>query len=196
MQAWLQTLCKSVETQAEALRSIADLYLYCESDVFIISCGEVASARLTFWLRNSFFNVEGQLLFWHRVQLRHFDEYVNSVCEGQNSAAKSTNTGTKASYNVNTMANCLDYRSEIKQRLRDADAEKRKQKTPLYSNTEAGREVMAYAELNAHEQCKGWTSGKDRYWLWKGSAKTMWVMLKQHVPTTSPGVLRLVLQLR
>ena len=46
--------------------------------------------------------------------LRCFDEYVNSIVEGQNGAVKTTNTGTKATYNLDTAVRCLNFRAQIK----------------------------------------------------------------------------------
>jgi hypothetical protein len=126
-------------------------------------------------------------MFHHRVSLRCFDEYVNSVCEGQNSAAKTTNTGTKAIHGIDTAVNALDMRAVLKDKWLKSEAEKRKQSVPLYSNTEASRKITQYAELNAHDQCKGFTDGTDKYWMWKKDAKSMWVLRKKHATSTSPG---------
>ena len=188
VQAWLTTLVKEVETQGEATVSTRELFAYMQSEDFIKYCGQKASDDLCAWVLGSFCNNQDRLFFWHRLTLRCFDEYVNSVCEGQNSAAKTTNTGTKANYSVDTAVGALNYRSLLVNKLRVSDMEKQKQSAPLYSNTEAGKVVTRYAELNAHKQCNGFREGKDKYWLWKKDARTMWVMYKKHREVTSPGM--------
>ena len=80
------------------------------------------AARIVF-----FGNVAHKLLAYHRIKLRHFGEYVNSVVESQNGAAKTTNTGTKATHSVDTAMNALDYRAEQVNRCRLSSIEKKKQ---------------------------------------------------------------------
>ena len=186
---WLTELVRNVESEAESFRSTDDLFDYVAGDDFVKYCGQEGSNALMAWLRKSFFHasIDHKLLAYHRIKLRHFDEYVNSVCEGQNSAAKTTNTGTKATHNVHTALNALDYRAEQIDRSRKSTIEKNKQSTPLYSNTEAAREIMDYAELNAHRECEGFSEGTDKYWLYKKDAWTMWVLRKKHAESRSPG---------
>ena len=185
MQDWLASLVKVVETQAEATASVIALNQYIVSDHFVEHCGQVASNAVSAFVLGPFCTNEKQLFFWRRLLLRCFDEIVNSVCEGQNSAAKTTNTGTKACFGVDTAAGALNHRSLLVHKVRLSDSEKKKQTVPLYSNTEAGKFVTRYAELNAHQQCTGYVDG-DRYWLWKINAKTLWVLLKAHATTVSP----------
>ena len=189
VQIWLSDLVKNVETEAECFRSTDDLFDYVAGDDFVKYCGQEGSNALMLWLRKSFFHgsVDHKLLAYHRIKLRHFDEYVNSVCEGQNSAAKTTNTGTKARQNVDTTLNTLDFRAEQVDRHRKSAIEKKKQATPLYSNSEASRDIMDYAELNAHRECMGFSEGEDKYWLFKKDTTTMWVLRKQHTEIRSPG---------
>ena len=126
VQEWLTSLCKICETEAEAYASTQEIFAYIVGEAFTKHCGLTASKALSFWIRNSFFGISGKVLFWHRVALRHFEEYVNSLCEAENSAAKTTNTGTKATFALDTTFNCLDYRAEIKCRIRESDIEKQK----------------------------------------------------------------------
>jgi hypothetical protein len=177
----------TVETESEAYVSTDNLFQFVVGDAFMANCGAFASSVMSEWLRNSFFSVQHQLLFYHRVRMRSFDEYCNSLCEAENSAAKTTNTGTKATQAINTSANALDHRSDLRMRYLNSRNERKKQTTPVYSATDAGNYVTAYAEQNAQLQCKAWSSGKDKYWLWKKDSKTMWVLLKKHKPSTSPG---------
>jgi hypothetical protein len=178
---------KDVETESEAFVSTDSLFKYIAGEAFEKCCGATTSFILSEWLRNSFFSMSHQLLFWHRLSMRSFDEYCNSVCEGQNSAAKTSDTGAKANHSLSSSVGCLDQRAALKERGRLADIETHRQSVPLYSNTEAGSFVTSYAELNAHAQCKGFTTGADKYWMWKRDAQTIWVMRKKHVAVTTPG---------
>ena len=105
----------NVETAEEAFVSTERLFQYVSGEEFLKNCGSDASTIMCEWLRGPFFSVQNQLLFHFRVSMRNFDEYVNSVCEGQNSAAKTTNTGTKvfhAEVAINTVinvCNCLPH---------------------------------------------------------------------------------------
>jgi hypothetical protein len=64
------------------------------SPYFCHVCGEATSQALLKWLANSFFSVQHKLLFFYRLDVRCFDEYVNSAVEGQHAAVKTTNTGS------------------------------------------------------------------------------------------------------
>ena len=126
---------------AYAKEATRQLNMFVASPYFVDVCGAYASAELLAWLANSFFLHSDSLYFCHRKvcisgsttpyvnhrpfanpslkfcitqHLRCFDEYVNSVVEGQNSAAKTTNTGTKATYALDASVRCLNFRAHIK----------------------------------------------------------------------------------
>ncbi len=78
------------------------LYEYVGSSAFIDVCGAQTSATLFHWLGNSFFANSHLLLFYFRKQLRHFDEYVNSIVEEQHAAVKTSTTGVLMSGSYST----------------------------------------------------------------------------------------------
>jgi hypothetical protein len=188
VQTWLQSLMKYAETIEESNVATRNLYAYVKGRVFITHCGQAASDALSAWLANSFFNVENKLLFYFRKNLRHFDEYVNSLCEGQNSAMKTTSTGTKALFAIDTCCNAMDFRAVEKTRKRAAVIEKKKHSTPLYSNTEASLHITPYAELLAHKECEPAARASPAYWVWKTGSHTAMVLLKKHQASRSPGI--------
>ena len=83
--------CESHQQGLEARRHIQD---HLVSPYFLRVCGEASSQSLLKWLANSFFSVQHKLLFYFRLDVRCFDEYVNSAIESQHAAIKSTHTGT------------------------------------------------------------------------------------------------------
>ena len=93
----------------------------------------------------------------------------------------------KANFGLDSTVDALDHRALLKHKWGQANIEKDKQKLALYTNTDASRFVTQYAELNAHDQCKSFSSGKDAYWIWKRDSQMIWVMLKKHSSCNSPG---------
>ena len=83
--------CESHQQGLEARRLIQE---HLASPDFLRVCGEASSQSLLKWLANSFFSVQHKLLFYYRLDVRCFDEYVNSAIESQHAAIKSTHTGT------------------------------------------------------------------------------------------------------
>ena len=82
--------CETLKHGLEARRHLQE---HVASPYFCRVCGEGSSRALLKWLANSFFNVQHKLLFYYRLDVRCFDEYVNSAVEGQHSSVKTTNTG-------------------------------------------------------------------------------------------------------
>ncbi len=82
--------CESHKQGLEARRHIQD---HIASPYFLHVCGDATSQALLKWLANSFFSVQHKLLFYYRLDVRCFDEYVNSAVESQHAAIKTTNTG-------------------------------------------------------------------------------------------------------
>ena len=82
--------CESDKQGLEARRRIQD---HLASPYFLHVCGDATSQALLKWLANSFFSVQHKLLFYYRLDVRCFDEYVNSAVESQHAAIKTTNTG-------------------------------------------------------------------------------------------------------
>ena len=95
---WLKWFCTQCEGPAYEKEAKRQLFDFVASSAFVQACGDSSSTTLLHWLMNSFFAQSHELVFWHRKHLRTFDEYVNSVVEQQNSAIKSTNTGTPDIY--------------------------------------------------------------------------------------------------
>ena len=83
--------CESHQQGLEARRHIQD---HLASPYFLHVCGEASSQSLLKWLANSFFSVQHKLLFFYRLDIRCFDEYVNSAIESQHAAIKTTHSGT------------------------------------------------------------------------------------------------------
>ena len=81
--------CETLKHGLEARRHLQE---YVASTYFCHVCGEGTSRAILKWLANSFFNVQHKLLFYYRLHVRCFDQYVNSAVEGQHSAVKTTTT--------------------------------------------------------------------------------------------------------
>ncbi len=88
--------------------------MFVGSNLFLGACGKHASDAILAWLANNFFVHAESLFFAYKINLRCFDEYVNSVVEQQNGAVKTKATGTKATYSLDTSVRCMNFRAHIK----------------------------------------------------------------------------------
>jgi hypothetical protein len=137
VKTWLQMFCTKYETIAHAQEATRQLNMFVGSAIFVDTCGRHASDAILAWLANSFFVHAESLFFAYRKHLRCFDEYVNSVVEQQHSAVKTvrqtttfeirlcityalpfslskTNTGTKATYSLDTSVRCMNFKADMK----------------------------------------------------------------------------------
>ena len=77
--------CESPKHGLEARRHLQE---YVGSPYFCLVCGSGTSQAILKWLANSFFSIQHKVLFYYRLHVRCFDEYVNSTVESQHSAIK------------------------------------------------------------------------------------------------------------
>jgi hypothetical protein len=66
--------------------------MFVGSNIFIEACGKHASEAILAWLANNFFVHAESVFFSYRINLRCFDEYVNTIVEQQNGAVKTVMT--------------------------------------------------------------------------------------------------------
>ena len=104
----------------EADAAQVDMFAFVSSERFVKSCGEGVRDKLRYWLKNSLVSKSRRILFARRLKLRHFDEYVNSLCEQQNSALKSTNTGARAAFQLRTSVARMNARAMAREKAKDA----------------------------------------------------------------------------
>jgi hypothetical protein len=142
---WIYTWMSSVETEAEYETSKGLLFNWLGSTTVLRASTKTIAKNIKRWIVGKILGFVVKCLLHRRLQLRAYDEYVNSVAEIEVSSMKAGET-IKPYMTLPTTCKNIRDKQDMRNNRKTTDALQRVGSTPLWSTTETATVVTKHAE--------------------------------------------------